>query len=80
MSEIQAQLTAGRLRPVPSHRESGGGDLPDEVAFDDLKPDNGWPDFLQHRFACRGCGAEFELTCETFHGRGGNWQRVSPGR
>lgn len=65
---IRAEISAGRLLSVP--------DSDDGTSFEDLKPGNGWPDYILHRFCCAGCGYAFELSCETYHGSGGQLGRV----
>jgi hypothetical protein len=38
-----------------------------------------WSDYIECDLSCRGCGQEFELRCETYHGSGGNWRRRNSG-
>lgn len=33
----------------------------------------GWPDIVSADFRCTACGELFHLSCETYHGSGGNW-------
>jgi len=35
------------------------------------------PDFIQSHFNCSGCGEEFRLSCETYHGGGGSWSQTA---
>jgi len=65
---IRAEMSAGHIRIVP---DSTGG-----ARFEDLDPGNAWPDFIQHRFCCTGCGDVVELSCETYHGCGGQLGRI----
>ena len=48
-----------------------GGGL--EIESGDLQ----WADVIDCALKCSGCGRHFHLTCETFHGSGGEW-RVDP--
>jgi hypothetical protein len=65
---IRAEISAGRLLRVP--------DLAGGTRFKDLEPRSGWPDHILHRFHCAGCRDVFELSCETYHGSGGQLRRV----
>lgn len=65
---IHAEISAGRLVSVP---DSTFG-----TRFEDLTPENGWPDYILPRFHCARCGDVFELSCETYHGSGGQLSRV----
>ncbi len=65
---IRAEISAGRIMRVP---DGAGG-----TCFEDLEPGNCWPDYVLHRFHCSGCGDAFELSCETYHGCGGQLGRV----
>ena len=38
----------------------------------------GWPDMVSADFSCAACGALFQLSCETYHGSGGNWAYAKP--
>ena len=42
--------------------------------FSQLSPDGPWPDHVSYTFACTECHAQFELSVETYHGRGGEWR------
>lgn len=66
---IRAEISAGRMTSAP---DSAGG-----TRFEDWNPDSGWPDdYILYRFHCAGCGDAFELSCETYHGCGGQLSRV----
>jgi hypothetical protein len=41
-----------------------------------LVVDNGdlsWSDIVECELHCPNCGQKFQLSCETYHGRGGRW-------
>jgi hypothetical protein len=42
-----------------------------------VEPDGPWDDHVYYVFTCRSCGAGFELSAETYHGRGGAWRPVT---
>ena len=41
--------------------------------FSEISPKGPWPDYVACSFACTGCNARFQLSVETYHGRGGAW-------
>ena len=61
-------VEAGILRYIPAR-----GSRPEDGPFSTLQ---GWPDIIDWRFACTGCGRSFLLACETYHGSGGDWRAV----
>jgi len=57
--------------------EVGNGPSLLEEAPKLLNPTEPWPDdILEYRFACTECGATYMLSCETYHGSGGDWAPV----
>ena len=43
--------------------------------FNDISKGNPWTDdVISHTFKCTHCIRTFELTVETYHGSGGNWE------
>lgn len=50
-----------------------GGDC---KPFDELVSSGKWEDVLLYHFKCNNCGQMFELSAETYHGRGGWWKPV----
>jgi len=36
-----------------------------------------WDDDIVCKMKCTTCGQQFELNCNTYHGRGGQWQRIT---
>jgi hypothetical protein len=44
--------------------------------FGSVEPSGPYPDVLDYYFECTACRAVFELTAETYHGRGGKWVRL----
>jgi hypothetical protein len=42
--------------------------------FDELVSSGKWDDVLLYHFKCNTCGQLFELSAETYHGRGGRWK------
>jgi hypothetical protein len=46
------------------------------IPFVALANGGSWDDGLEYHFACTGCGQEFALHAETYHGAGGAWSRV----
>ena len=44
--------------------------------FDELVSSGKWDDVLLYHFKCNSCGQLFELSAETYHGRGGWWKPV----
>ena len=43
------------------------------LRLEEVSPEGPWPDFIDLRFMCSGCGRLFSLEAETYHGRGGRW-------
>jgi hypothetical protein len=41
-----------------------------EIEFGDLQ----WDDVIDCTLKCPVCGQRFHLTCETYHGKGGEWR------
>jgi hypothetical protein len=49
------------------------------LALDDLNQvsDSGpWPDYIEAYFADSKTGEQYKLTAETYHGSGGEWERL----
>lgn len=46
--------------------------------FMDLREGEGYPDFISYQFKCSHCGEDYEIVCETYHGRGGHWGQKRP--
>jgi hypothetical protein len=44
--------------------------------FDEIT-ENGWSDIVLFEFKCNFCGQRFKLSCETYHGAGGEWKPIS---
>jgi hypothetical protein len=44
--------------------------------FDELVSSGKWDDVLLYHFKCNTCAQLFELSAETYHGRGGWWKPV----
>ena len=42
--------------------------------FQSVSENGPWEDVLLYEFACRSCAAKFQLSVETYHGRGGYWR------
>ena len=38
-----------------------------------IRDEGPWDDIVSHEFRCRGCGAHFHLSVDTYHGAGGEW-------
>lgn len=76
VDRIRAAVAADRLVEMTAPEDpQDDGNAP---RLETLVADRPLPDWLQHRFACTGCGRRFELCCETYHGSGG-WWRGLPG-
>ncbi|HEX8397881.1 MAG TPA: hypothetical protein VF644_10675 [Pyrinomonadaceae bacterium] len=43
--------------------------------FDELT-ENNWNDLVLFKFECNCCARKFKLSCETYHGAGGDWQPI----
>jgi hypothetical protein len=73
--------TPDDLRKVISIAQQAVGDgIIEEIDFKDwnepfsnVNPSGPWDDIVGHRFRCRHCSRNFELTAETYHGSGGAW-------
>jgi hypothetical protein len=61
-------LTAGTISDVTT-----GGDC---KPFAELVSSGQWDDVLLYYFQCNICGQLFQLSAETYHGRGGWWKPV----
>jgi hypothetical protein len=65
---VQAHMRGGTLEELPSG-------LPSTPPFETLNGHGPWDDLVGHRFRCRFCGGEFNLSVNTYHGSGGSWSR-----
>jgi hypothetical protein len=63
---VQANVADGTLRPI---------EQPGTPPLASVPPDGPWADVISYRFHCVQCGAQFELSAETYHGSGGSWRR-----
>ena len=68
---IQANLDDGTLRQE-SLTAVGASSGP----LRRVGEDGTWDDLVWYQFSCRSCGARFELSVETYHGRGGEWRPI----
>ncbi len=66
----KGNLEDGTLKQISGNSPIGTQQL------DSLNENGPWPDFIDCRFACTGCGTNFQLTAETYHGSGGRWARM----
>jgi hypothetical protein len=73
IGQIRDAIAAGVLEAneFESTRASIG-----QEPFDRISAEGPWPDVMCCFFKCRACGQPFELSVETYHGRGGTWQPV----
>lgn len=67
LKAVREALNEGVLEDISL---PGSGLVP-FAAVSDTGP---WDDILSYRFRCAGCGAEYRLSCDTYHG-GGEWVR-----
>jgi len=65
---VQPHLRDGSLEELPSG-------LPSTPRFEALNENGPWDDLVGHRFRCRLCRSEFNLSVNTYHGSGGSWSR-----
>ncbi len=45
--------------------------------FSQISLDGPWDDIVGYYFRCTSCGQLFSLSCEVYHGRGGEWRPVA---
>ncbi len=70
MKKVRHAVNADQLRCIGLRP----GALIDLPSFIDLDLDGPpLPDVIEYQFICRQCDKLFELTVETYHGRGGTW-------
>jgi len=48
--------------------------------YENLVIEGPWPDFVDFILICTSCGQRFHLTCDTCHGKGGEWSRSEYGK
>jgi hypothetical protein len=68
---IQASLADGTLEQSLC-ADLGASTTP----FRTVRDSGPWNDFLLYKFVCRSCRAGFQLSAETYRGRGGEWQPI----
>jgi hypothetical protein len=68
---VQSNLHDGTL--VQAKRAGGEASTP---PFSSIRESGPWDDVLLYEFLCRSCGARFQLSAETYHGEGGEWQPI----
>jgi len=68
---VQANLADRTLEQAP--RPALGASSTPFLTVSESGP---WDDVLLYEFTCRSCGARFQLSAETHHGLGGEWQPV----
>lgn len=70
--QAQEAMAAGLL----VEERAGDGGMMALQPFDEVSAEGPWDDVISHDFRCTTCSERFSLTAETYHGRGGHWQRM----
>jgi hypothetical protein len=69
---IRQAMSDGDIEEIDAGPMKGG------EAFKDIREDGPLEDTLLYRFRCPGCGQNFVLAAETYHGSGGSWGKSAP--
>ena len=69
MKKVRVALDTDRIRYLGLSQ-----DIPvDQISFTDLDIEGPLPDVIGYQFTWTVCGKLFDLSVETYHGRGGAW-------
>jgi hypothetical protein len=68
---VGANVRDGTLRQIALTGNPIGASTSFFLELSEVGP---WPDLIDFVFECTECERQFELTAETYHGRGGHWR------
>jgi hypothetical protein len=72
IEDVSQAVRDGKLKQINPNRSSF-------ITLEDIlqiSPKGPWPDYLEYYFEDTKTGEQYKLIAETYHGSGGNWEKI----